>query len=35
VRDESGRAVGKKAGLRTGQRLQTEFKDGIVPVRVE
>jgi exodeoxyribonuclease VII large subunit len=35
VRDEAGRPVGRKAGVRSGQRLQTEFKDGILPVKVE
>jgi exodeoxyribonuclease VII large subunit len=35
VRDERGRPVSRKAGLRAGQRLQTEFGDGILPVRVE
>lgn len=35
VRDEQGRPVGKKSAVRPGQRLQNEFGDGIVPVRVE
>ncbi|MFI5357770.1 MAG: exodeoxyribonuclease VII large subunit, partial [Opitutales bacterium] len=35
VRDEQGRPVARKAGVRSGQRLQTEFGDGILPVRVE
>jgi exodeoxyribonuclease VII large subunit len=35
VRDEAGRPVGRKSGVRSGQRLQTEFKDGILPVKVE
>lgn len=35
VRDEAGRPVPRRAGLVTGQKLQTEFGDGILPVRVE
>lgn len=35
VRDEAGRPVPRRAGLTGGQRLQTEFGDGILPVRVE
>jgi exodeoxyribonuclease VII large subunit len=35
VRDESGRPVARRAGLRAGQRLTTEFADGATPVRVE
>ncbi len=35
VRDEQGKPVQKKASVRAGQKLQTQFKDGIVPVRVE
>jgi exodeoxyribonuclease VII large subunit len=35
VRDEHGRPVGRKSAVRPGQRLQNEFQDGIVPVRVE
>jgi len=35
VRDEAGRPVAARKGLRPGQRLQTEFKDGILPVKVE
>lgn len=35
VRDEAGRPVARKAGLQPGQRLQNEFGDGILPVRVE
>jgi exodeoxyribonuclease VII large subunit len=35
VRDEQGRPVPRKADLYPGQKLQTEFGDGILPVRVE
>jgi exodeoxyribonuclease VII large subunit len=35
VRDEAGRPVAAREGLHPGQRLQTEFKDGILPVKVE
>ena len=35
VRDEQGEPVSRRAGLSSGQKLQTEFDDGILPVRVE
>lgn len=35
VRDERGNPVARKAGLAPGQKLQTEFDDGSLPVRVE
>ncbi len=35
VRDEQGNPVARKAGLASGQKLQTEFGDGTLPVRVE
>ncbi len=35
VRDEQGIPVSRRVGLASGQKLQTEFKDGILPVRVE
>ena len=35
VRDEKGKPVARRAGLRAGQRLTTEFADGTAPVRVE
>ncbi|MBE34754.1 MAG: exodeoxyribonuclease VII large subunit [Opitutaceae bacterium] len=35
VRDEEGNPVARKAGLTSGQKLQTEFGDGTLPVRVE
>ena len=35
VRDEHGAPVARRAGLRSGQRLTTEFADGAAPVRVE
>ncbi len=35
VRDERGKPVARRAGLRAGQRLMTEFADGAAPVRVE
>lgn len=35
VRDEQGNPVPHKAGLVSGQKLQTEFGDGTLPVRVE
>ena len=35
VRDESGTPVARRAGLRPGQKLTTEFADGVAPMRVE
>jgi len=35
VRDEAGRPVTQRAGLAAGQRVETEFADGRVPMRVE
>jgi exodeoxyribonuclease VII large subunit len=35
VRDEQGAPVSRRAALRSGQRLTTEFADGTAPVRVE
>jgi exodeoxyribonuclease VII large subunit len=35
VRDERGRPVTRRAGLRPGQRLGAEFADGTAPMRVE
>jgi len=35
VRDESGRPVTQRAGLAAGQRVETEFSDGRVPMQVE
>jgi exodeoxyribonuclease VII large subunit len=35
VRDDQGRPVARRAALRPGQRLTTEFADGTAPVRVE
>ena len=35
MRDEAGRPVQTKSGVRAGQRLGAEFADGTVPVRVE
>lgn len=35
VRDEQGRPVARREGLAGGRRLQAEFADGTVPVRVE
>ena len=35
VRDEKGNPVARKAGLASGQKLQTEFGDGTLPVWVE
>ena len=35
MRDEAGKPVQKKAGVRKGQRLVAEFADGTVPVRAD
>jgi len=35
VRDEAGRPVTQRAGLAAGQRVETEWADGRVPMRVE
>jgi len=35
VRDEQGRPVMRRAGLRAGQKLGAQFADGTAPVRVE
>lgn len=35
VRDDSGRLVGSAAGLAPGMLLSLEFRDGLVPARVE
>ncbi len=35
VRDESGAPVARRAGLRPGQKLTTQFADGTVPVQIE
>lgn len=35
VRDEHGRPVPRRAGVRPGQRLAAEFGDGTLPVRAE
>ncbi|RFC49799.1 MAG: exodeoxyribonuclease VII large subunit, partial [Verrucomicrobia bacterium] len=35
VRDEQGRPVSRRAGVKDGQRLSNEFSDGSVKVRAE
>ncbi len=35
LRDEQGRPVTRRAGVRSGQRLEAEFADGKLPVRTE
>ena len=35
VRDERGKPVARRAAIKAGQRLSTEFKDGSVKVRAE
>ncbi|MFM1851338.1 MAG: hypothetical protein RIS54_1022 [Verrucomicrobiota bacterium] len=35
MRDEAGRPVTRKAGLKSGRKLAAEFGDGSLPVRVE
>lgn len=35
VRDEQGKPLPRKAGIASGQKLQTEFGDGTLPVQVE
>ena len=35
VRDEKGKPVARRAAIKPGQRLSTEFKDGSVKVRAE
>jgi exodeoxyribonuclease VII large subunit len=35
MRDEQGRPVPRRAGVRAGQRLAAEFGDGSIPVRAE
>jgi len=35
VRDENGRPLGRRKGIRKGQRLTNEFADGSLPVRAD
>ena len=35
MRDEQGRPVPRRAGVRAGQKLSAEFSDGELPVRAE
>ena len=35
MRDDKGRPVTRRAGIKAGQRLEAEFADGKAPLRAE